>query len=105
MAFDKTNTAIVFVENGLFNKDKVEQLNKDGNKPILVVKADIDGIDKEISLWFATDKNTGEYKLTRQGNKFLTGKVKAPYKGVDYNQDNSSATSKPVFDSSDDIPF
>ena len=71
MKFDKTNTAIVFVEDGLFNKDGVEAL---GKKPVIVVKANIDGVDKEISLWFATDKDTGQDKLTSQGNKMLEGK-------------------------------
>ena len=111
MAFDKTNTAISFIENGLFNKEKVEALKKDGNKPVLVVKANFDGVDKQISLWFATDKDTGEYKVTKQGNKFLTGKVDDPYQGVAYSKD-ASATPKPEFDkpqatanAGDDLPF
>ena len=104
MAFDKTNTAISFIENGLFNKEKVEEMRNDGNKPVLVVKANFNGVEKEVSLWFAVDKETGEYKETKQGKKFLTGKVADPYKGVDYNKKNSSATPKPAF-ADDDIPF
>tara|TARA_Y100000310_G_scaffold334481_1_gene414370 strand:- start:937 stop:1251 length:315 start_codon:yes stop_codon:yes gene_type:complete len=104
MAFDKTNTAISFVENGLFNREKVEALKKDGNKPVLVVKANFDGTDKEISLWFATDMDTGEYRITEQGNKFLTGKVKEPFKPVEYNKEDSSVTQKPEFDD-EDLPF
>tara|TARA_Y100000310_G_scaffold117771_1_gene116507 strand:+ start:1698 stop:2027 length:330 start_codon:yes stop_codon:yes gene_type:complete len=109
MAFDKTNTAIAFVEDGLFNKGGVESL---GRKPILVVKANIDGVEKEISLWFAKDKDTGEYKVTTQGHKFLTGKVDVPYNAVEYSKD-STTTAKGVEFSTpsatlvpeDDIPF
>ena len=104
MEYDNTNTAIVFVEDGLFNKEGVEAL---GKKPVIVVKANIDGVDKEISLWFAKDKSSGEYKLTRQGNKMLTGKVSAPYES---NSFDSSATPKPEFSAPQtnndaDIPF
>ena len=101
MKFDKTNTAIVFVEDGLFNKDGVEAL---GKKPVIVVKANIDGVDKEISLWFSTDKDTGQYKLTSQGNKMLTGKVSDPYQGDGFK--DKSATSKPEFEKSNaELPF
>ena len=100
-AFDKTNTAIVFVEDGLFNKDGVEAL---GKKPVIVVKANIDGVDKEISLWFSTDKDTGQYKLTSQGNKMLTGKVSDPYQGDGFK--DKSATPKPEFEKSNaELPF
>ena len=101
MAFDKTNTAIVFVEDGLFNKDGVEAL---GSKPVIVVKANIDGVEKEISLWFSKDKETGQYKLTSQGNKMLTGKVSDPYQGDGFSQ--KDVTPEPVFEKSDgDLPF
>ena len=104
MAFDKTNTAIVFVEDGLFNKDGVEAL---GKKPIIVVKANIDGVEKEISLWFSKDKETGEYKLTKQGNKMLTGKVSDPYQGDGFT--DVASTPPPSFDkpakTDDDLPF
>ena len=101
MAFDKTNTAIVFVEDGLFNKDGVEAL---GNKPVIVVKANIDGVEKEISLWFSKDRETGQYKLTSQGNKMLTGKVSDPYEGDGFSQ--KDATPAPVFEKSDEeLPF
>ena len=101
MAFDKTNTAIVFVEDGLFNKDGVEAL---GNKPVIVVKANIDGVEKEISLWFSKDKETGQYKLTQKGNKMLTGKVSDPYQGDGFAQ--KDATTPPLFEESDaDLPF
>ena len=112
MAFDKRNTAIVFVEDGLFNKDGVEALQKDGNKPVIMVKANIDGIEKEISLWFSKDKETGQYKLTKQGNKMLTGKVSDPYKGDGFS--DASSTGKPEFakatvttsvTSDEDLPF
>ena len=101
MAIDKTNTAIVFVEDGLFNKDGVEAL---GKKPVIVVKANIDGVEKEISLWFSTDKATGQYKLTQKGNKMLTGKVSDPYQGGGFTQQD--ATAPPVFEeSSEELPF
>ena len=98
--FDKTNTAIVFVEEGLFNKEGVEAL---GKKPVIVVKANIDGVEKEISLWFSKDKETGQYKLTKQGNKMLTGKVSDPYQGDGFA--DLSATPKPEFSKADDLPF
>jgi hypothetical protein len=80
MEFDKTNTAIAFIDNGLFSKAGVEAK---GRKPILKINVNFDGVDKEISLWFATDKNTGEYRLSINGSKMLTGKVSAPYKTQD----------------------
>ena len=106
MAFDKTNTAIVFVEDGLFNKDGVEAL---GNKPVIVVKANIDGVEKEISLWFSKDKETGQYKLTSQGNKFMTGQVKAPYVKEDLFE-QQDVTQEPVFEkpvanNDEELPF
>ena len=105
MEYDNTNTAIVFVEDGLFNKEGVEAL---GNKPVIVVKANIDGVDKEISLWFSKDRETGKYKLTKQGNKMLTGKVSDPYQGDGFVE--KSATNQPVFEkpqttNDNDLPF
>ena len=105
MAYDNTNTAIAFVEDGLFNKDGVEAL---GTKPVLMVKANIDGVEKEISLWFSKDKETGQYRLTKQGNKFLTGKVADPYKGDGFS--DASATpapefSKPAVAKENELPF
>ena len=101
-AFDKTNTAIVFVEDGLFNKEGVAAL---GKKPVIVVKANIDGVEKEISLWFSTDKETGEYRLTKQGNKMLTGKVSDPYEGDGFA--DASATKAPEFSKpeTNELPF
>ena len=105
-AFDKTNTAIAFVEDGLFNKDGVEAL---GNKPIIVVKANIDGVEKEISLWFSKDRETGQYKLTSHGNMFMTGQVKAPYVKEELfaQQDATQAPvfSEPVANPDGDLPF
>ena len=105
--YDNTNTAIVFVEDGLFNKDGVEAL---GKKPIIVVKANIDGVEKEISLWFSKDKETGQYKLTTQGNKMLTGKVSDPYQGEAFT--NASTTATATFEKvqaagaeDNDLPF
>ena len=104
--FDKTNTAIAFVEDGLFNKEGVESL---GNKPVISIKANIDGVEKEISLWFSKNKETGEYNLTSKGTKFLTGQVKAPYVKEDLFE-QQDATQEPVFSEpvanpDADIPF
>ena len=103
--FDKTNTAIAFVEDGLFNREGVESL---GNKPVISIKANIDGVEKEISLWFSKSKETGEYNLTSKGAKFLTGQVKAPYVKADSFK-QQEATQEPVFSepvsSNDDLPF
>ena len=101
MEYDNTNTAIVFVEDGLFNKNGVDAL---GTKPVIVVKANIDGVEKEISLWFSKDKETGQYKLTQNGNKMLTGKVSDPYQGDGFSQ--KDATPEPVFEKNDaELPF
>ena len=103
MEYDNTNTAIVFVEDGLFNKEGVEAL---GKKPVIVVKANIDGVEKEISLWFSKDRETGQYKLTKKGNKMLTGKVSDPYQGDGFV--DISATSPPKYDkpqTNDELPF
>ena len=105
-AFDKTNTAIAFVEDGLFNKNGVESL---GNKPVISIKVNIDGVDKEISLWFSKNKETGEYNLTSKGTKFLTGQVKAPYVKEELfaQQDATQAPvfSEPVANPDGDLPF
>jgi len=103
MEYDNTNTAIVFVEDGLFNKEGVEAL---GKKPVIVVKANIDGVEKEISLWFSKDRETGQYKLTKKGNKMLTGKVSDPYQGDGFV--DISATPPPKYDkpqTNDELPF
>ena len=105
MAYDNSNTAIAFVENGLFNKEGVEA---QGNKPIIVVKANINGVEKEISLWFSKDRETGEYKLTKNGNKMLTGKVSDPYQGEAFT--DASATPVQSFEKSQtnsdgELPF
>jgi len=96
--YDNTNTAIAFVDNGLFNKAGVEAK---GSKPILTVKVNFDGVDKEIGLWFSTDKQTGQYKVTQNGSKMLTGQVKDPY--VAQAVQAVSATVNDEFE--DDIPF
>ena len=106
MAFDKTNTAIAFVEDGLFNREGVESL---GNKPVISIKANIDGVEKEISLWFSKSKETGEYNLTSKGTKFLTGQVKAPYVKEDlFAQKDATETpvfSEPVSNQDAELPF
>ena len=53
------------------------------------------------------DKNTGEFRLTKNGNKMLTGKVADPYQGDGFKE--KSASNASVFEDSnkttDDIPF
>jgi len=81
---DYTNTAIVFVESGLFARAGVEKLQAQ-KKPIIKVKANVDGKDVEIALYFkmvydeTAGRFTDEYKLTKNGAKMLRGKVEDPY--------------------------
>ena len=51
------------------------------------------------------NKNTGQYKLTKNGNKMLTGKVSDPYQGDGFNDANS--TPSPEFSKADsnELPF
>ena len=73
--FDKTNTAIAFIEGELFNHDAITAL---GKRPVLTIKVNFDGEEKEIGLWFSTEKD-GTHRLTRKGHKMLTGKVSEPF--------------------------
>lgn len=101
--FDKTNTAIAFVDNGLFCADGVKAK---GKAPILTLKVNFDGVDKEIGLWFATDKETGQYKLTQNGAKMLTGAVKDPYVAPDQQAQPASQTQQmQSVEPDDSIPF
>jgi hypothetical protein len=100
----KPNTAVVFVESGIFNKAGVENLQAQG-KPIIKVKANVDGKDVEIALYFkmvwddATDSPTDQYFITTKGNKMLKGKVEDPYvkDGESKNEDEDEVE--------DEIPF
>lgn len=82
--YDNTNTAIAYVENGLFAKVGVENLQAQ-RKPILKLKVNVDGKDVEIALYFkmvydeATGSFTDQYKVTSTGSKMLSGKVLPPY--------------------------
>lgn len=100
--YDNTNTALAFVDEGLFNKAGVEAK---GRNPILTIKVNFDGVEKEIGLWFSTDKETGQYRVTKNGSKMLTGKVKEPFK----KQDSQVASPPPAVNGvnqfDDDIPF
>jgi hypothetical protein len=102
--FDNTNTAVAFVENGLFCAEGVKAM---GKKPIVTVKINIDGVDKEVALWFSTNKETGEYNVTKQGNKMLTGQVKEPFNPEASAPADASGTPDPVApaDAGEDIPF
>ena len=73
--FDNTNTAIAFIEGELFDQTALKAL---GKRPVLTIKVNFDGEEKEIGLWFATEKD-GTHRLTRKGHKYLTGKVSDPF--------------------------
>ena len=100
----KPNTAKVFVESGIFNKAGVENLQAQ-KKPIIKVKANVDGKDVEIALYFKMvyDEDTSsfadQYFVTTNGNKMLKGKVEDPYVA----STNENIESKNEFD--DEIPF
>ena len=108
MAFEKKpNTAIVFVESGLFCAKAVQDKKDNGNRPVLKVLINVDGVEKELALWFSTDPDTGEYKISKNGDKMLTGSLKVN----DYvaNQAQGASPTPAIngvntqFD--DDIPF
>jgi len=104
----KPNTAKVFVENGIFNKTGVENLQAQ-KKPIIKVKANIDGKDVEIALYFkmvwdeVTNSPTEKYFVTTNGNKMLQGKVELPY--IAQAVASVSEATKRVEEFDDDIPF
>ncbi len=97
--YDKTNTAIAFVDSGLFCQKGVKAK---GRQPILTVKINVDGVEKEIGLWFSIDKETNKYRLTKNGSKMLTGQVKDPYQSENQSAPAPTETND-TFD--DDIPF
>ena len=98
----KPNTAKVFVENGIFNKTGVENLQAQ-RKPIIKVKANVDGKDVEIALYFkmvydeVAERYTDQYFVTTNGNKMLKGKVEDPYVA------NTNDNQKEEFE--DEVPF
>jgi len=100
----KPNTAKVFVENGIFNKAGVENLQAQ-KKPIIKVKANVDGKDVEIALYFKmvydedTSSYTDQYFVTTNGNKMLKGTVEVPYVA----STNENIESKN--EDEDEIPF
>ena len=104
---DYPNTAVAFVESGIFAREGVENLQAQG-KPILKVKANVDGRDVEIPLYFkmvwddTTRSPTDQYFITTKGNKMLKGKVEDPYDGGNANKSESvNQQDEPE----DDIPF
>lgn len=104
----KPNTARVFVENGIFNKVGVENLLAQ-RKPIIKVKANVDGKDVEIGLYFkmvwdeVTNSPTDQYFVSTNGNKMLEGKVKLPYVAKAVESVVEKSTQKPEFE--DEVPF
>ena len=105
--YDTTNTAIAYVENGLFAKAGVESLQAQ-RKPILKLKINVDGKDLEIALYFkmvydtATGSFTNQYKVTSTGSKMLGGKVVLPYEATAV-ASVTEITETKEFD--DDVPF
>ena len=103
----KPNTAVVFIESGIFNKTGVENLQAQG-KPIIKVKANVDGKDVEIPLYFkmvwddATGNPTDQYFVTSRGNKMLKGYVGDPYDGGNANKSEPGNQEEEF---KDDIPF
>lgn len=79
----KPNTAIVYVENGIFSREGVEQVMSNG-KPIIKVRMNVDGKDLEIPLYFkmvwddAIGGFSNEFFVTSTGSKMLKGKVELP---------------------------
>ena len=102
MQYDPTNKAIVYVETGIFNRAGVEKLQA-LKKPIIKVKANVDGKDVEIALYFkmvydeAAERYTDEYFVTTNGNKMLKGKVENPYVA------NTDDSQQEEFE--DEVPF
>ena len=107
MAYEtKPNTAVVFVESGIFNKAGVENLQV-MNKPIIKVMANVDGRDVEIPLYFrmvwdeATDSPTDQYFITPTGKKMLKVKVEDPNDVYANKSEPGNQQDEPE----DDIPF
>lgn len=79
----KPNTAIVYVENGIFSREGVEQIMSTG-KPIIKVRMNVEGKDLEIPLYFkmvwddAVGGFSDEFFVTSTGSKMLKGKVELP---------------------------
>ena len=79
----KPNTAIVYVENGRFSREGVEQIMSTG-KPIIKVRMNVEGKDLEIPLYFkmvwddAVGGFSDECCVTSTGSKMLKGKVELP---------------------------
>jgi len=110
--YDKTNKAIVYVENGIFNRQGVESLMA-SRKPIIKVKANVDGKDVEIPLYFsmvydeATGSFTDKYKVTSTGSKMLKGKVTEPWvaDAVSTVDETSQLQDLGRDEPEDDVPF
>ncbi len=106
--YDPTNRARVFVEKGIFSKAGVEGLQA-RNLPPIKVLMNVDGVELQIALYFDMVWNNGvptsEYKLTRNGDKMLKGKVEPRYvaQAVDAVKNNPQPPTQEEFD--DEIPF
>jgi hypothetical protein len=110
--FDKTNKAIVYVENNIFNKNGIEALMLK-RKPIIKVKLNVEGKDLEIPLYFkmvydeATGSFTDQFKLTKTGSKMLAGDVGDPWipEVTQHTQEERPPGDVGSDGQEDDIPF
>ena len=86
MEYDRTNTIAIFK-----NKNKAND-----KAPDYKGRVNVDGVDKEISLWLNESKKTGE--------KYMSGTVQDPYNAEQKPAPRPTAKDKPSFDD-EQIPF
>lgn len=82
MEYDNTNTIAIFK-----NKNKASD-----KAPDYRGKLNVDGVDKEVSLWLRESAKTGE--------KFMSGKISDPYNA---DKKETPQKAKPSFD--EDLPW
>ena len=114
--FDTTNKAVIYVENGIFNKQGIEALMST-KKPIIKVKLNVDGKDLEIPFWFkmewddATKSHTDKFYVTSTGSKMLKGDVGDPFVAASSQAEESTSflvdqgRDADELNKEDDIPF
>ena len=114
--FDTTNKAVIYVENGIFNKQGIEALMST-KKPIIKVKLNVAGKDLEIPFWFkmewddATKSHTDKFYVTSTGSKMLKGDVGDPFVAATSQAEESTSflvdqgRDANELNKEDDIPF
>lgn len=80
----------------------INHYKKQDNHPDYnVVISDENGTIAEGGLYIATDKHTGEHRRDKNGNKFMTGKLRNPRE-----RNQSTGTNGPASTTDDDdVPF